>query len=995
MQTLSRPSAKPTSANTSDWTVVETQFNHKQLHHQETVFTLGNGYLGTRGTFEEAYPNDQPATFIHGVYDDVAVVHTELINCPNWLPLTIWLDGERFRLDQGEVLDYERRLDLNQGLLKRRVCWQSPKGQIVNLQFERFASLADRHVLAIRCLVTPVNFSGLVEVQAGINGYADNQGIMHWNWLDQGIHNNSAWLLIRSRHTNIELGMATHLSVSCDNTLLRSVGCQGYPTVTTCFQAQPGKTVTIEKIVTVFTSRDCKNPAQTAQEKLKDLFYGWESGNSCYDMLRRLHIQTWAREWQTCDVVIEGDSKAQLAVRYNLFQILAVAPRNDDKVSIPAKTLSGFAYRGHVFWDTEIFVVPFLIFTKPELARNLLTYRYHTLAGARKKAKDAGFAGAMYAWESAATGEEVTPRWVPTPSGELIRIWCGDRELHINSDVAYAVWQYWQATEDDDWMCDYGAEIILDTANFWASCVEWNSDRNCYELKNVIGPDENHELVDNSAFTNSMVQWHLQTAISVLSWLRKEYPDWSKELEQQLNITSTQLANWADIIDKILILHDKETGLIEEFEGFYNREDINLADYEPRTRSMQAILGIEGANQKQVLKQADVLMLMYLLRDKYDRQTLQKNWDYYEPRTDHTYGSSLGPAIHAILAADLDKLDEAYRHFMRSALVDLEDVRGNANEGIHAASAGGVWQATIFGFAGVKFTSNGPVSTPKLPAGWQRLKFRLQWRDRLYEFDIKPTTIKGVIFDLDGVITDTAEYHYLAWQKLADEEGLPFDLPINEALRDLPRRESLLLLLGDRQVSEEEFHQMMMRKNRYYLEFVQNISSADLLPGVGNLLAELKANHIKIGIGSSSKNAKEVLQSLGIIDLVDAIADGYSVIKPKPAPDTFLHAALQLKLAPSECLVIEDAEAGVTAAKAGGMSVVGLGPIERVGTAHLVLENLEKVNWQNLIEQISHVQNSLIPSQVACDVEIKKISVLHKENRGKKHWVANNISVLR
>jgi trehalose/maltose hydrolase-like predicted phosphorylase len=163
------------------------------------------------------------------------------------------------------------------------------------------------------------------------------------------------------------------------------------------------------------------------------------------------------------------------------------------------------------------------------LARNLLTYRYHTLPGARQKAKEAGFAGAMYAWESAVTGEEVTPRWVPTRSGELIRIWCGDRELHINSDIAYAIWQYWQATEDDDWMCDYGAEIVLDTANFWASCVEWNGDRNCYDLKNVIGPDENHEIVDNSAFTNSMVQWHLQTAITVLSWLRKEYPDLSKE----------------------------------------------------------------------------------------------------------------------------------------------------------------------------------------------------------------------------------------------------------------------------------------------------------------------------------------------------------------------------------------------------------------------------------------------------------------------------------
>lgn len=733
MQTLTQPPVIPALTDISDRVVIETEFDSSRLHHQETVFTLGNGYLSTRGSFEEGYPDAMPATLINGVYDDVPVVYTELANCPDWLALSIWIEGKRFRLDKGQVLNYERRLDLHLGILERHVRWRSSIGHTVDLHFERFTSLADRHVLALRCHVTPVDFSGAIEVQASINGYSDNQGVMHWNCLDQGGTDRSLWLHLRTRKSGIELGMAAYLNVSSDNQPLRTIGGQGYPAVTTSLQARQGETVTLEKIVTVFTSRDTKNPDRTAQNKLSDLINQGE----CYETLRSQHIQAWQKEWQFCDVVIEGDAKAQLAIRYNLFQILAVTPRQDNKVSIPAKTLSGFGYRGHVFWDTEIFIVPFLTFTQPELARNLLTYRYHTLPGARRKAREAGYEGAMISWESAETGDEVTPRWVPGPDGQLIRIWCGDRELHISADIAYAVWQYWQSTGDDIWMRDCGAEIILDTAVFWGSCVEWNADRRRYELRNVIGPDEYHERIDNNAFTNRMVQWHLQTAFSVLAWLRNHYPHWCTQLEERLNLTSSRLALWKDIVKHIAILQDPKTGLIEQFEGFFQREDINLTEWEPRTRSMQAILGIEGANQRQVLKQADVLMLLYLLRDRYSRETLQKNWDYYEPRTDHTYGSSLSPAIHAILACDLDRQKEAYEHFMRAALVDLEDVRRNADEGIHAASAGGVWQAVVFGFGGVRFTETGPVATPKLPPGWGSLQFRLRWHDRLYEFNLK------------------------------------------------------------------------------------------------------------------------------------------------------------------------------------------------------------------------------------------------------------------
>jgi kojibiose phosphorylase len=260
----------------------------------------------------------------------------------------------------------------------------------------------------------------------------------------------------------------------------------------------------------------------------------------------------------------------------------------------------------------------------------------------------------------------------------------------------------------------------------------------------VIGPDENHDRVDNNFFTNLMTQWHLRSAKQLWEWLCQAYPEKSAQLSIKLNLETERFDKWAFIADKLYVNQNLKTGLIEQCEGFFQLEDVNLADYEPRTKSMQALLGIEATNQKQILKQPDVLMLMYILRDRYDLKTLHTNWNYYSPRTDHTYGSSLGPAIHAILACDLNQTAEAYTHFTRAALVDLEDVRRNAHEGIHAASAGGVWQAVIFGFGGVRITPVGPVACPNLPSGWTRLKFRLQWRDRWYDFDLTPNQEEDV-----------------------------------------------------------------------------------------------------------------------------------------------------------------------------------------------------------------------------------------------------------
>ncbi|MGC9468071.1 MAG: glycoside hydrolase family 65 protein [Anaerolineae bacterium] len=731
------------------WKVTETSFSLERQLYQETVFTIGNGYLGTRGTFEEGYKITQPVTLVHGVFDDVPIVHTELVNVPSWTDLTILVGDDRFRLDRGEILSYTRELDLRTGILSREVQWRSPAGATLTFAFERFASLARPHVLGVRCRITSEDYTGPVELRAGLSGIVDNAGYRHLVLRDQGRSGErSVHLSVETAVTGIVVSEAAALGVLAETDVAYTVeDCPWSPTIVGRCQLMAGSTLQADKVVTLFTSRDVEDPQSAATTVLN------QAVAEGYASLRSQHEAAWEALWDRADVVIEGDEEAQLAVRYSLFQLMIAAPRLEEGASIPAKTLSGFGYRGHAFWDTEIFMLPFFIFTQPEVARNMLMYRYHTLPGARRKAASQGFEGAMYAWESAATGDETTPRWVPVwvkdkGEDELIRIWCGDIELHITADVAYAVHQYWRVTGDDTFMRDYGAEIILDTARFWGSRAEWNSTRGIYEICDVIGPDENHDHINNNAFTNGMARWNLEVALKVLAWLRAHYPDRASELEAKLGLSADTLARWRTVSDGLYIGFDPETRLVEQFDGFYGLQEVIFEEYEPRETSFQALLGIEETQRCQVLKQPDVLMLLYLLDeglreaaltgDVSGQATLQANWAFYTPRTDLTYGSSLGPAIQAALAARMGDLEQAYRFFQLAAYTDLQNSRGNTPDGIHGATAGGLWQAVVFGFGGVRLTDEGPVADLRLPEGWTRLAFRLCYRGEGYDFDLRP-----------------------------------------------------------------------------------------------------------------------------------------------------------------------------------------------------------------------------------------------------------------
>jgi len=722
------------------WTISELSFDPKNIRHEETVFTQGNGYLGTRGTFEEYYPGEQRTTFVHGVFDDVPIAFTELVNFPDWLDIEIIFDHERFVLSEGDILAYERRLDLHNGVLTRNLKWRSPRGHITDLKFERFASLADEHLTCLRLEIIPENYTGIVELRSGLNSAADNLGFKHWEWLEQGADERDCWMRLKTHTTKIEVGMAARYSMTSESVAeYHACDMHGRPMMTCLVQAQPGKSLRLEKMVAIHTSRDSSDPLASARATLVGL------PEKAWETELQEHNRCWQKEWDRCDVVIEGDDEAQLALRFNIYHLLIAAPRKEEHVNIGAKTLSGYGYRGHSFWDTEIFMLPFFTYTRPEIARNLLSYRYHNLDGARKKATANGFKGAQFPWESAGDGLEVTPTWVPNPMDRrtLIRIWTGDIEIHISADIAFAVWQYWLVSQDDEFLAERGAEIIFETARFWESRLEWHSASETYQLTDVIGPDENHDHVDNNAYTNYMVRWHLRKAQWFGNWLKQRQSNVAEELFRRLGLTDKDFSNWARIADLIYCPMDEKTGLIEQFDGYFKRRDISLDSFEPRSESVQSLLGIEGANEIQIIKQPDVIMLMYLLPGEVEPVAARTNYDYYTARTDLTFGSSLGPAIQAIMAARLGSPEQAYENFMRTAQVDLKDVRGNSGDGIHGASAGGLWQAVVFGFGGLQVSEDGWHVNPRLPAHWKRLTFRFMWRGEEVNIDLKGDQERG------------------------------------------------------------------------------------------------------------------------------------------------------------------------------------------------------------------------------------------------------------
>lgn len=719
----------------------------KQVRSQETVFTIGNGYFCTRGTFEEGYSHASPATLLYGVFDDVPIAREELANTPDWTSIKLFVNGERFRLDRGRILNYQRELHLSNGVLSRSVVWLSPSGVQIRVTSERFASLADVHVGAIRYQVTlldsPEKQPVTIVLRGSIEGGRGNYDLLHWETVDQSSADGQVWLLSRTRSGKVQLiqSMTFNLITPELEEAFRKdlIDSDLEPAIALTGSLAPGESMTAEKVVVMYTSRDgVESLRETALNHLGASGPVHNPRRARYEDLLAASTEAWKHYWELADVVLEGDDKAQLGLRYNVYQLRINVLPGDSRYSVAAKGLTGFGYRGHIFHDTEIFMLPFFTYVLPDIARDLLLYRYHLLPAARAKAESNKCKGAQFPWESTLDGKESTPPAIVHPeTGEVIAVLNGSLELHITSSIAHATWEYYRITGDTDFLRDYGAELLLSAAQFWVSRVVKDEQVGDYVINNVIGPDEWHEHVNNNTYTNAMARSTIEVALTSWEWLKVHEPAKARALLDQLALDEQQFAHWRDVIDHLRILQDPQTGLIEQFEGFFKLPHFDQTQYAGRKDSYQGLLGMENVQKYQLVKQADVLMLLTVLLQSYDLQTKKENWNYYYPITDHDYGSSLTPALHVILACEVGDREAAYNLFMKGALVDLENLRGNTPEGIHAACSGAVWQATVLGVAGLRLSEDGYTTSPTWPDGWTRLAFSFCHRGKRYQVDLR------------------------------------------------------------------------------------------------------------------------------------------------------------------------------------------------------------------------------------------------------------------
>lgn len=734
-----------------NWIVAETESVPENSGKWETIFSLGNGYMGLRAATEEGSYGEVRGCYIAGLFDKFPGEVTELPNIPDWTNIGIKLDGETFSLCRGEILSYQRQLNMRDGEVVRNIEWMSPAGKKTQLVFRRFVSMWDLHIAAIKIEIRPINYSGFVEILSGINGQVSNSGVQHFKEGNSRLYKDGI-ISITSRTQESDIGLTVgvkHLFFPGDD---RTAGAERVRTgrrqifLSSMHKIIEGRTFCMEKLVMVCSTRDPefigkaaisdKELEKSAIEKLKEV-----SGMG-YDKLFQNHKEEWRRIWKDADISIEGPDFDQLAIRFSIFHIHQMTPAHDERISIAAKGLSGEGYKGHVFWDTEIFLLPIHIYTSPDTAKKLLLYRYHMLTGARKKAVENGYKGAMYPWESADTGDEVTPKWggVDIKTGKPVRIWGGEIEQHITCDIVYSIWQYFEVTHDYEFMFKYALEIMLDTSRFWASRLEYNGLRDRYEITDIMGPDEYSEHVDNNAFTNYMVKWQMNKTLRFSEWIMEHETEVWTEVTSKLKFSMDELDDWREKAEKIYFPMDKDTGFIHQYEGFTDKKMIDLSRYRGKVGAIMEDYSWEDLVHSQVLKQADVIMLLYLAGNDFSSEIKKINWDYYEPKTLHD--SSLSASMHAIVAADMEDVEKGYKYFDESIRIDLGENLQSCNEGLHAASHGGNWQAVVNGFGGVRIAADETLRiNPRLPKEWKSLKYNLTWRRTLCRIDVNKTVL--------------------------------------------------------------------------------------------------------------------------------------------------------------------------------------------------------------------------------------------------------------
>ncbi len=947
------------------------------LERDAALFALANGTLGIRGAIEEL--PGQHASFLPDAYVRRPIRyhesfpgfadHTDTrLAGPGITAIRIWIDGEQIDFDTAQILRFRRGIDLDSGLLLRTTHWRLADGREIEVKADRVVPFGMGSVCAARISMRALNFAATIGIEfpvvapLAVGGDHDPD--------DPRINARTA-MTAASRYDFASGSLSVfvpseggRLSVTVAQRINSSTGQSVADDHITTTITRGGE-ITLHRYTALVVGSDPEGAALPATALL-DQFAG-----RGFAALAGGQAEVLAQFWAQATIAIDGDERLERVINFNLFHIFQSASRSPS-ASIAAKGLTGEGYEGHYFWDTEAFVAPLLALLSPDLCRNLVAYRCSKLDDARANALAIGHPrGALFPWRTIG-GRECSAHY-PT----------GSAQYHINAAIAYAIEQYELATGDTALVDEQAAELLFETARLWFDVGHFSDRRGgAFVIHGVTGPDEYSALVDNDFYTNAMAHRHLRYAAATLHRMMLDAAPAFAALKNRIALSETEADDWQRAADAMWLPVDPQTGVHPQDDGFLDKPHFDSATLAPGRGPMLLRVHPMVLFRHQLCKQGDVLQAHCIAGRVVSVAQMRRNFAYYEPLT--THDSTLSSVAFATVAARAGLIDKALAYHRASALVDLDDLHGNTSHGVHMAAMAGSWLTLAQGWGGLSIDGGVLRFAPRCPPGWRGYSFRIVWRSSLIEVEVTPLLssyrviegapvilfdhgreihagregisvpppqLRAVIFDLDGVLTNTAQAHCAAWQRLCDEEGLLFNAALNERLKGVDRAGSLRIILDHAQhdVGEAAFAALMARKNVYYREAIAHFGPSDLFPGARALIEDCLRAGLRVGLASASRNAPELVKRLGIAPLFDHIADAATVGRGKPDPEIFQATADALGVAPAHCIGIEDAPAGVAAIRAAGMPAIGIGDPTLLAAAHSTAHSIADLAVADLI----------------------------------------------
>jgi len=717
-----------------EWKIIEEGFNKENVTASESIFSLGNGAMGQRANFEENYSGDTlQGSYIGGIYypDKTRVgwwkngypeYFAKVLNAPNWIGIGVSINGKVLDLNTCHIIEFTRELDMKTGVLTRSFIVEFEDGDMVKIRVTRFLSMTLQEVGVIKYSVTPINFKGEIEfapyIDAGIVNKDANYDEFFWEILDKKLDGDEAYIMSKTLKTGFHVctGMKIELILNDYAVNIQSASESTEKSVTYRYKTLVNSGDTFSLVKYGGYTQSMNHPkGELFHMSKKVLNKAAEMG---FEDLLEKQDKSWAKIWDTADIMITGDIKAQQAIRFNIFQLNQTYSGEDSRLNIGPKGFTGEKYGGSTYWDTEAYCIPFYMSTKDKnVAKNLLIYRYNHLEKAIENAQKLGFkkGAALYPMVTM-NGEECHNEWEIT-----------FEEIHRNGAMVYAIYNYVNYTGDYEYIASHGMEVMIAIARFWNQRATFSKDKNQFVILGVTGPNEYENNVNNNWYTNYLAKWCLEYALENLELLRVKYPEDYHRIAVKTSLETNETNKWAEVACQIYFPYSKEYEVYLQQDGFLDKELIPVAQLPKSERPINQKWSWDRILRSPYIKQADVLQGFYFFENHFDEHTIEKHFDFYEPLTVHE--SSLSPCVHAILASKLNKNEKAYEMYLRTSRLDLDDYNHEVHEGLHITSMAGTWLSIVQGFGGMRNFDGKLSFNPRIPKNWKSYSFKIKYRD--------------------------------------------------------------------------------------------------------------------------------------------------------------------------------------------------------------------------------------------------------------------------